>query len=61
MTGRTTAEKTVIVNIVIIAICVPLFVLCIVWSLWFPAVVFAMLTFSNGLQLWSTKRAKPHR
>ncbi len=53
---KTTAEKIVVVNIVIMAICVPLLVLCLLRQLWFPALVFAMLTFSNGLQLRNRER-----
>ncbi len=53
---ETTADKIVLVNIVILAICVPLLLLCLLHRLWFPAVVFSVLTFSNGYQLWTAKR-----
>lgn len=59
MASRTTAEKIVLVNIVIIAICVPLLIYCVVRQLWFPAVVFAFLTLSNGYQLLSARRVRP--
>jgi len=53
---RTTAEKIVLVNVIILAICIPLLIFCLVQQLWFPAVVFAFLSFSNGFQLWTAKR-----
>lgn len=52
----TTADKIVLVNIVILMICIPLLILCLLRSLWFPAAVFSVLSFSNGYQLWTTKR-----
>ncbi len=54
--AKTTAEKTAVVNIVILAICIPLLVFCLFQQLWFPAVVFAFLAFSNGLQLRNHRR-----
>lgn len=58
-THRTTAEKIIVVNVVLLMICVPLLLWCLVQQLWFPGLVFAMLSFSNGYQLWSAKRAAP--
>ncbi len=52
----TTGEKIVLVNIVILMICIPLLILCLLQGLWFPAIVFSFLSFSNGYQLWSAKR-----
>ena len=56
MQERSLAEKIRLVNIVLIAICAPLAVFCVVQGLWFPAFVFAFLTLSNGVQLRSGQR-----
>lgn len=52
----TNAERLERVNIVLLAICVPLLVLCLVRGLWVPAVVFTVFTASNGFQLWTGRR-----
>ena len=52
----TTAKKIVIVNVVILGVCLPLLVLCLLRQLWFPALVFAMLMLSNGMQLRNRNR-----
>ncbi len=57
MAARTTSEKILTVNVVIIAICIPLLILCLVRQLWFPAVVFAFLSGKNGYQWWTVKRS----
>ncbi|MEP1125109.1 MAG: hypothetical protein ABJH68_14590 [Ilumatobacter sp.] len=51
-----TADTIVRVNIAILSICIPLLILCLLRGLWLPAAVFAFISFSNGYQLWSTKR-----
>jgi hypothetical protein len=53
---RTPAELLVRVNIVLIAICLVLFMICVVRQLWFPAAVFAILTATNGYQLVTRRR-----
>ncbi len=58
MSGRSTAEKIVLVNIVLLAICIPLGVLCLVRGLWLPAAVFAFLSLSNGVQLRTARRPR---
>ena len=58
MVGRTTtAEKLVVVNIVLLAVCLGLLVLCVIRRLWFPGAFFAVLSFSNGFQLWTAKHS----
>ena len=56
-TNSSTARKIMRVNIVILAICIPLLILCLVRQLWFPAAVFAFLSLSNGYQYRTTKQA----
>lgn len=53
----TTADKIVLVNIVILMICIPLLILCLLRSLWFPAVVFGFISVTNGYQLRTTRQA----
>lgn len=56
MADRTIAEKTALVNVVLLVICLPLLAVCLLRGLWLPAAVFAFLSCSNGYQLWTAKR-----
>jgi hypothetical protein len=53
---RTPAEQLVVVNIVLIALCSVLFLVCVVMQLWVPAAVFLVFVFSNALQLKNRRR-----
>ena len=56
-TRTATGERIARVNVAMLAICLPLLILCLVRQLWFPALVFALLMSSNGYQLWTAKRS----
>ena len=56
MAGRTPSELLLRVNVVLIAICLVLLVVCVARQLWFPAAVFALLAASNGYQLLTRRR-----
>lgn len=60
MTDRTIAAKLVRVNIILGTICFLLLLVALVRQLWFPAAVFSVLTFSNGYQYLTRKRAVDH-
>lgn len=60
MTDRTIAAKLVRVNIVLGTICFLLLLVSLARQLWFPAAVFSVLTFSNGYQYLTRKRAVDH-
>ena len=56
MSELTPGERLVRVNIVLIAVLSLLLVVCLVRQLWVPAAVFALLIFSNAVQLATRKR-----
>ena len=56
MSPRSPAEQLVLVNIVLIAVCAVLLLVCVVMQLWVPAAVFLVFIFSNGLQLKNRRR-----
>ncbi|MFT4656389.1 MAG: hypothetical protein ACJAXA_000784 [Candidatus Aldehydirespiratoraceae bacterium] len=57
MSKLTPAQKLLRVNIVLIAVLAVLLIVCLVRQLWFPAVVFATLMFSNSMQIVMRRRA----
>ncbi|MFT6391920.1 MAG: hypothetical protein ACJA14_001435 [Ilumatobacter sp.] len=57
MSKLTPAQKLLRVNIVLIAVLAVLLIVCLVRQLWFPAVVFATLMFSNSMQIVMRRRS----
>lgn len=59
--STTPAQKLRRVNIAMLAVLVPGMLVCLVLGLWVPAFVFGFLSFTNGYQLYFSKRASnPH-
>jgi hypothetical protein len=56
VSGLTTAEKLVRVNVILIVVLSALLIVCLVRQLWMPAGVFSLLIFSNVLQLVTRRR-----
>ena len=56
MSQLTPGQRLVRVNIVLIAVLSLLLVVCLVRQLWVPAAVFALLIFSNAVQLATRRR-----
>jgi len=54
---RTPAQRLLTVNIVLIVVLSALLVVCLIRELWFPAAVFALLIFSNSMQIVLRRRS----
>lgn len=57
MSERTPAQRLLTVNIVLIVVLSALLVVCLIRELWFPAAVFALLIFSNSMQIVLRRRS----
>lgn len=56
MSDRTPAQRLLAVNVVLIAVMTALLAVCLIRQLWFPAAVFALLIFSNSMQVVLRRR-----
>ena len=60
MSRLSPAQRLARVNIVLITVLSLLLVFCLVSGLWFPAAMFALLTFSNVVQFVTRRRSVDH-